>query len=355
MAGDRDHAEGFDGGGAAGGGGEERDAQAARRMLALALVLEGVDRKTAAETCGMDRQTLRDWVHRYNAEGLAGLTNRRGRPPAAAADAGAGGRARGLAGGRSRSGAGRRGALAAAGPAAADRGACSGWSCTSGRWASTWRRSATGGSRCARGTRRPIRRPRRLSKKLPRGGSRGASPRRRAASRSRSGSRTRRASASRARSPGSGRSAAPGRAAPRDTRYQWAYIFGAVCPARARHGRPRPALRRHRGDERHLAEIARAGRAGRPRRARARRRRLALARRSRRAGQHLPLHLPPYAARTEPGRERLAVPAPEQARHQRLRRLRRHRRRLLPRLEPLRRRPSRRLLHHLTAMGTGQC
>ena len=42
------------------------------------LVLEGVDRKTAAETCGMDRQTLRDWVHRYNAEGLAGLSNQRG-------------------------------------------------------------------------------------------------------------------------------------------------------------------------------------------------------------------------------------------------------------------------------------
>ena len=40
-------------------------------MLAIALVLEGVDRKTAAETCGMDRQSLRDWVHRYNAEGLA--------------------------------------------------------------------------------------------------------------------------------------------------------------------------------------------------------------------------------------------------------------------------------------------
>ena len=60
-----------------------RDAQASRRMLAIALVLEGVDRRTAAETCGMDRQTLRDWVHRYNAEGLAGLVNRRGstRPP----------------------------------------------------------------------------------------------------------------------------------------------------------------------------------------------------------------------------------------------------------------------------------
>ena len=53
-----------------------KDARAARRMLAIALVLEGSDRKSAAETCGMDRQTLRDWVHRYNAEGLAGLTNR---------------------------------------------------------------------------------------------------------------------------------------------------------------------------------------------------------------------------------------------------------------------------------------
>ena len=59
-----------------------RSAQAARRMLALALVLEGIDRTTAARTCGMDRQTLRDWVHRYNVEGLAGLENRQssGRP-----------------------------------------------------------------------------------------------------------------------------------------------------------------------------------------------------------------------------------------------------------------------------------
>jgi len=60
-----------------------RNADASRRMLALALVLEGADRKTAAETCGMDRQTLRDWVHRYNAEGLEGLYSRvgSGRPP----------------------------------------------------------------------------------------------------------------------------------------------------------------------------------------------------------------------------------------------------------------------------------
>jgi transposase len=60
--------------------GKSRDARAARRMLAIALVLEGSDRTTAAVTCGMDRQTLRDWVHRYNAEGLAGLANRRGSP-----------------------------------------------------------------------------------------------------------------------------------------------------------------------------------------------------------------------------------------------------------------------------------
>jgi transposase len=53
-----------------------RDADAARRMLALALVLEGRSRREAAESCGMDRQTLRDWVIRYNAEGLAGLSDR---------------------------------------------------------------------------------------------------------------------------------------------------------------------------------------------------------------------------------------------------------------------------------------
>ncbi|MGN6175097.1 MAG: helix-turn-helix domain-containing protein [Streptosporangiaceae bacterium] len=44
-----------------------RDAKAARRMLAIALVLDG--------------QSLRDWVHRYNAEGLIGLGNCRGSGP----------------------------------------------------------------------------------------------------------------------------------------------------------------------------------------------------------------------------------------------------------------------------------
>ena len=63
--------------------GMAKDGRAARRMLAIAMVLEGTDRTTAAKTCGMDRQTLRDWVHRYNAEGLAGLTNRRSPGPPA--------------------------------------------------------------------------------------------------------------------------------------------------------------------------------------------------------------------------------------------------------------------------------
>ena len=58
-----------------------KDADASRRMLALALVLEGVSRTEAARSCGMDRQTLRDWVHRYNAEGLAGLSDRRSPGP----------------------------------------------------------------------------------------------------------------------------------------------------------------------------------------------------------------------------------------------------------------------------------
>ena len=39
--------------------GKSRDAKASRRMLALALVLEGVGRMQAAQSCGMDRQTLR--------------------------------------------------------------------------------------------------------------------------------------------------------------------------------------------------------------------------------------------------------------------------------------------------------
>ena len=57
--------------------GRTKDARIARRLLAIALVLEGADRASAARASGMDRQTLRDWVHRYNAEGVAGLADRK--------------------------------------------------------------------------------------------------------------------------------------------------------------------------------------------------------------------------------------------------------------------------------------
>lgn len=56
-----------------------QDAKAARRMLALALVLEGHSRAEAAQACAMDRQTLRDWIHRFNASGLEGLSDHKRR------------------------------------------------------------------------------------------------------------------------------------------------------------------------------------------------------------------------------------------------------------------------------------
>ena len=51
--------------------------------LGVALVLEGRARGEAAAASGMDRQILCDWVHRYNAAGVAGLATgtRPGRPP----------------------------------------------------------------------------------------------------------------------------------------------------------------------------------------------------------------------------------------------------------------------------------
>ena len=55
--------------------GKAKDANQARRLLALAAVRDGQDRQGAARIGGMDRQTLRDWVHRFNAQGPAGLIN----------------------------------------------------------------------------------------------------------------------------------------------------------------------------------------------------------------------------------------------------------------------------------------
>src|SRR3954471_8837604 len=60
----------------------ERDGRVSTRLLALANASDGMSREEAARAAGMDRQTLRDWVHRYNAEGVEGLRDRprSGRP-----------------------------------------------------------------------------------------------------------------------------------------------------------------------------------------------------------------------------------------------------------------------------------
>jgi transposase len=62
---------------------KSRDGAQVRRLLALASVLDGQSRTEAATQAGMDRQTLRDWVHRYNAAGVAGLKSGHGpgKPP----------------------------------------------------------------------------------------------------------------------------------------------------------------------------------------------------------------------------------------------------------------------------------
>lgn len=62
--------------------GKAKDANQARRLLALAAVYDGQDRAQAAQVGGMDRQTLRDWVHRFNAKGPDGLINVKAPGPA---------------------------------------------------------------------------------------------------------------------------------------------------------------------------------------------------------------------------------------------------------------------------------
>jgi transposase len=49
------------------------DSNQSRRLLSLAAVLAGMNRGEAARIGGMERQTLRDWVHRFNAAGPDGL------------------------------------------------------------------------------------------------------------------------------------------------------------------------------------------------------------------------------------------------------------------------------------------
>jgi transposase len=61
---------------------ETKDADQARRLLALAAVYDGMSREDAARIGGMERQTLRDWVHRFNSDGADGLIDAKspGRP-----------------------------------------------------------------------------------------------------------------------------------------------------------------------------------------------------------------------------------------------------------------------------------
>src|SRR5512134_1059640 len=53
-----------------------QDADQVRRLLAIAAIYDGMSRAAAARLGGLDRQTLRDWVHRFNAEGPSGLSDR---------------------------------------------------------------------------------------------------------------------------------------------------------------------------------------------------------------------------------------------------------------------------------------
>src|SRR5829696_3554122 len=60
-----------------------KNANQSRRLLSLAAILDGMSRTEAARIGGMDRQTLRDWVHRFNERGPEGLkdTWSKGHPP----------------------------------------------------------------------------------------------------------------------------------------------------------------------------------------------------------------------------------------------------------------------------------
>ena len=58
-----------------------RDANQSRRLLSLAAIRDGKDRGEAAKIGAMDRQTLRDWVHRFNVSGPEGLVDNRTEGP----------------------------------------------------------------------------------------------------------------------------------------------------------------------------------------------------------------------------------------------------------------------------------
>lgn len=65
-----------------------RDARQTRRLLALAAIYDGASRTMAARVGGVGLQIVRDWVVRFNAEGPAGLLDRKapGQAPRLAQD-----------------------------------------------------------------------------------------------------------------------------------------------------------------------------------------------------------------------------------------------------------------------------
>jgi transposase len=62
---------------------KSKDGPQARRLLALAAIYEGASRTEAARIGGVTLQIVRDWVLKFNADGPAGLIDRKapGQPP----------------------------------------------------------------------------------------------------------------------------------------------------------------------------------------------------------------------------------------------------------------------------------
>ena len=141
------------------------NARQASRILAIAMVLDGFSREEAARLCGMDRQTLRDWVHRYNQAGLDGLADRaRSGRPASLSWVEQGKFASWverapISPATASSGSAVPICVIASRPSLAS-------ACTSAAWASCFGGWTSVVSPFARSTRNPIQRPRRLSKKL---------------------------------------------------------------------------------------------------------------------------------------------------------------------------------------------
>jgi transposase len=61
---------------------ETKNANQSRRLLSVAAVLDGMNRTEAARIGGMDRQTLRNWIHWFNKRGPDGLSDHWAKGPA---------------------------------------------------------------------------------------------------------------------------------------------------------------------------------------------------------------------------------------------------------------------------------